>query len=94
LLSIFCGTLYHLDVSHGDIWTLAAVVAIEELGGPKIAWRPGRKDANSGHECPPDHRLPEPAKVQQTKDLTSCITEIKETTAALRKAPFFVLLKS
>ena len=29
------------DLSYGDLWSLAAVVAIESMGGPKIFWRPG-----------------------------------------------------
>lgn len=47
------------DISYGDLWTLAGVVAVEEMGGPKIEWWPGRKDAISGSECPPDGRLPD-----------------------------------
>ena len=35
-------------ISYADLWTLAGVVAIEEMGGPKIKWRPGRTDAASG----------------------------------------------
>lgn len=50
----------HAGISHGDLWTLAAVVAIEEMGGPKIAWRPGRVDAVAGaFKALPDGRLPD-----------------------------------
>ena len=28
-------------ISYADLWTLAASVAIEEMGGPKIDWVPG-----------------------------------------------------
>jgi hypothetical protein len=31
------------DLSYGDLYTLAGVVAIETLGGPKIPWRAGRQ---------------------------------------------------
>jgi len=37
------------EVSFADLWSFAGTVAIEEMGGPKCNWRPGRKD------------LPEPA---------------------------------
>eukprot|EP00871_Galdieria_phlegrea_P004899 jgi/Galph1/540/GphlegSOOS_G5225.1 len=50
------------EITYADLWTLAGAVAIEEMGGPKIAWRPGRRDAVSGEECPPDGRLPDADK--------------------------------
>lgn len=31
-------------ISYGDLWTLAGVVAIEEMGGPKVEWKGGRVD--------------------------------------------------
>jgi cytochrome c peroxidase len=46
-------------ISYGDLWTLAGVVAVEEMGGPKVKWSPGRVDATSGEVCPPDGRLPD-----------------------------------
>ena len=36
------------DLSYGDLYTLAGVTAIEEAAGPKISWRPGREDMDSG----------------------------------------------
>lgn len=48
-------------LSYGDLWTLAGVVAIEEMGGPKIPWRPGRIDATEKN-CPPEGRLPDASK--------------------------------
>lgn len=46
------------ELSHGDLWTLGGVAAVQEMEGPKIPWRPGRKD--QGEECiPPYHRLPD-----------------------------------
>lgn len=30
-----------VGVSYADLWTLAGVVAIQEMGGPAISWRPG-----------------------------------------------------
>lgn len=32
-------------ISHGDLYTLGGVVAVQELGGPTIKWRAGRIDA-------------------------------------------------
>jgi cytochrome c peroxidase len=46
-------------ISYADLYTLAGVVAIEEMGGPEIKWKPGRRDAVSGAACPPDGRLPD-----------------------------------
>lgn len=40
------------QVSYSDLWIFAAGVAIEEMGGPKIPFVPGRKDKASGKECP------------------------------------------
>lgn len=41
---------------------LAGAVAIEHMGGPKIIWRPGRRDAVDGTACTPDGRLPDADK--------------------------------
>lgn len=46
-------------ISYSDLWTLAGVVAIQEMGGPDIPWRPGRSDAPDGTHCTPDGRLPD-----------------------------------
>lgn len=46
-------------LSYGDLWTLASVAAIEAMGGPKIPWRPGRRDADQKTlKTLPDGRLP------------------------------------
>jgi catalase (peroxidase I) len=34
-------------ISRADMWTFAAGVAVENMGGPRIIWRSGRKDAES-----------------------------------------------
>jgi len=47
-------------ISYGDLWTLAGVVAIQQMGGPIIPWRPGRVDGTAA-DCPPDGRLPDGA---------------------------------
>lgn len=39
-------------VSYSDLWIFAAVVAIEEMGGPKIAFTPGRVDKSGSASCP------------------------------------------
>ncbi|KAI0630420.1 cytochrome c peroxidase [Trametes polyzona] len=48
-------------ISYGDLWTLAGVAAIQEMGGPKIPWRPGRIDGFAA-QCTPDGRLPDAAQ--------------------------------
>jgi len=52
------------DMSYADLWTLAGAVAIEEMGGPKIPWRPGRSDVGDGKTCTSDGRLPDATKGQ------------------------------
>lgn len=55
----------HPEISYADLYTFAGVVAIEHLGGPKIKWRPGRKDVPYGpNVCPPEGRLPDAAQGQ------------------------------
>ena len=49
------------SLSYGDLWTLAGCVAIEEMGGPTISWRPGRVDGDASR-CPPDGRLPDASR--------------------------------
>lgn len=48
-------------ISYSDLWTLGGVVSIQEMGGPKIPWRPGRLDLFI-EDCTPDGRLPDAAK--------------------------------
>ena len=43
-------------LQYGDLYTLAGVVAVEKLGGPKVAWRAGRKDLPEV-EVPPNSRM-------------------------------------
>ncbi|POS87454.1 mitochondrial putative cytochrome c peroxidase [Erysiphe pulchra] len=45
-------------ISYSDLWTLAGVVAIQEMQGPIIPWRPGRQDKDVS-ACTPDGRLPD-----------------------------------
>lgn len=45
-------------ISHGDLFTLGGVVAIQELAGPTIPWRPGRVDTDES-TTPPNGRLPD-----------------------------------
>lgn len=46
-------------ISRGDLWTLAGVVAVQEAGGPKIKWRPGRVDQTNKAEIPKNGLLPD-----------------------------------
>ncbi|THH28380.1 hypothetical protein EUX98_g5799 [Antrodiella citrinella] len=45
-------------ISYGDLWTLGGVTAVQEMGGPKIPWRPGRIDGFAV-QATPDGRLPD-----------------------------------
>ncbi|OBZ82005.1 Cytochrome c peroxidase, mitochondrial [Choanephora cucurbitarum] len=57
------------ELSYGDLYTLGGVVAIQELGGPDIKWRPGRIDAGE-NKCIPEGRLPDGAKgVDHARDI-------------------------
>jgi len=48
------------DISFADLWSFAGTVAIEEMGGPKMNWRPGRKDVQEIPKDPlPDGLLPD-----------------------------------
>jgi len=51
----------HPQCSYADLWTLAANVAIEAMGGPHVHFRPGRIDWEVA-KCTPDGRLPDAAK--------------------------------
>eukprot|EP00894_Picocystis_sp_ML_P001737 jgi/Pico_ML_1/52254/g2985.t2 len=51
----------HPQISYADLWTYAGCVAIEEMDGPAITWRPGRVDKGP-ESCPPDGRLPDGEK--------------------------------
>ncbi|SCZ97889.1 BZ3500_MvSof-1268-A1-R1_Chr3-3g06436 [Microbotryum saponariae] len=48
-------------ISYADLWTLAGVVAIKEMGGPDIPWKAGRTDFTDDSKCPPRGRLPDAA---------------------------------
>ncbi|KAJ9071724.1 heme peroxidase [Entomophthora muscae] len=50
------------DITYADLWTLAGVVAIQEMGGPTILWRPGRSDDKPESDRPPEGRLPDASK--------------------------------
>lgn len=49
-------------ITYADLWTLAAVVAIEEMGGPTISWSGGRTDFTDDSKIPPRGRLPDGSK--------------------------------
>jgi cytochrome c peroxidase len=48
-------------ISYGDLWTLGGVAAVQEMGGPRVPWRPGRIDGVAA-QATPDGRLPDGAK--------------------------------
>ncbi|KAI1437097.1 peroxiredoxin [Xylaria sp. CBS 124048] len=53
-------------ITYADLWTLASVVAIEAMGGPRVPWKGGRTDFGSTAEdqkkIPPRGRLPDAAQ--------------------------------
>jgi cytochrome c peroxidase len=49
-------------ITYSDLWTLAAVVAIKDMGGPEIEWKGGRTDFVDDSKLPPRGRLPDGAK--------------------------------
>jgi len=55
----------HPGITYADLWVLASYVAIEEMGGPHIDFRPGRKDKDSSKQCPAVGRLPDAAQGAQ-----------------------------
>ncbi|KAH8588983.1 heme peroxidase [Bisporella sp. PMI_857] len=52
----------HSWITYSDLWTLAGVVAIKEMGGPDIPWRGGRTDYVDDSKLPPQGRLPDAAQ--------------------------------
>ncbi|KAJ0400671.1 hypothetical protein P43SY_005444 [Pythium insidiosum] len=65
----------HPEISYADLYILAGVTMIEEMGGPAVPFRLGRPDASSGKECTPDDRLPnadmgsKPKTTQHVRDV-------------------------
>nr|POE47320.1 putative heme-binding peroxidase [Quercus suber] len=49
-------------ITYADLWTLAGVVAIQEMGGPQIPWKGGRTDYVDDSKLPPRGRLPDAAQ--------------------------------
>ena len=52
----------HSWITYADLWTLAGVVAIKEMGGPDIPWKGGRTDYVDDSKIPPQGRLPDAAQ--------------------------------
>ena len=52
----------HPWITYADLWTLAGVVAIKEMGGPEIPWQAGRTDFVDDSKLPPRGRLPDGAQ--------------------------------
>jgi len=52
----------HPNISYADLWVLASIVAIKEMGGPDVKFTPGRTDAPNGTYAPPGGRLPDAAR--------------------------------
>jgi cytochrome c peroxidase len=50
-------------ITYSDLWILGGVCAIQEMQGPTIPYRPGRRDKDVA-ACTPDGRLPDASKEQ------------------------------
>ena len=50
------------DMSNADLWALASIVAIKEMGGPDVTFRAGRKDADSVDASVEEGRHPDADK--------------------------------
>ncbi|CAH0475863.1 unnamed protein product [Peronospora belbahrii] len=59
----------HPEITYADLYVLAGVTMIQEMGGPNIPFRFGRPDAKNGHEPTqtPDDRLPHADKGSKEK---------------------------
>jgi catalase (peroxidase I) len=55
----------HPEISYSDLWILAGVTAIEEMGGPEIPFHPGRKDFDEKTKGLADGLLPDATKGPQ-----------------------------
>jgi cytochrome c peroxidase len=49
-------------ITYADLWCLAGVVAVREMGGPEVAWQGGRTDFVDESRLPPRGRLPDAAQ--------------------------------
>lgn len=54
-------------LSYADLFVLSGIVAIEQMDGPSVPFRLGRKDAENGSACTDDGRLPDADKGSSTK---------------------------
>lgn len=62
----------HPAISHADMWALAANVAIEVMGGPKVRTRFGRTDAASSADGVDDVTARLPHAGMEAKQLRAC----------------------
>lgn len=62
-------------ISYADLYILAGVTAIEEMGGPVVPFAFGRTDETDGRRCPEEGRLPgadagsKPSTIQHIRDI-------------------------
>ena len=63
-------------ISYGDLWTLAGVAALQEMGGPHIPWRAGRIDGFAA-QATPDGRLPDATQgADHLRNVSSLVVSI------------------
>jgi cytochrome c peroxidase len=51
-------------ITYSDLWILSGVVAVQEMQGPIVPYRPGRSDRDMT-ACSPDGRLPDASQGQK-----------------------------
>jgi len=70
----------HPGASYADLYVLAGCVAIEEMGGPEIAFTPGRTDAEKEATMQEDPRFAEDGRLPDADkgDLTSSAQHIRD----------------
>lgn len=49
----------HPWITYSDLWTLAGVESIKQMGGPDVPWKGGRTDFVDDSKIPPRGRLPD-----------------------------------
>ncbi|KAF2149426.1 class II peroxidase [Myriangium duriaei CBS 260.36] len=52
----------HSWITYSDLWILAGIVAVREMGGPDVPFSPGRTDYVDDSKLPPRGRLPDGAQ--------------------------------
>lgn len=83
-------------MSYADLYTYAGVVAVEEAGGPKINFRLGREDEDSGEASPKTDNLPNAdvgSRVHTTEHVRAVFYRMGFSDQEVRMQTILVLLR-